>query len=406
MRARHERVFGKLVPDLMQSAQKHTVPAGETLFYEDDPAPELFLHYSGKCVLSQHAEPIGEARRYDLLDPAATLGGLPHQVRATAVSDCKFLRWSVADLWQTPALVDMMRRYLAQSSIEAQMRRDQLAAPVHYRGDSAQLYTGPFVFKNSTMIIALCDADLDPVRNLLPDGLTLFRPKWRKRDSLFIALADFPHAYPDHTPDARFRYTETTFFVPVRYKGRLGLYVPYIYPSTYEPILLGREIYGFPKRLGETRFQSDFSEVSLHVDGEQYLAFEGLKSEPASEPRLVRALSEWMGIPGRMTEVAFRIGDTLLDTIGIPLYRRVSVYNHKRIPAATSTQDAPDYAVNTLTQAVFSVMQWHEIAQIHDGKLIMRGGPLRTANVELREAYFTRLDMRLSTGRLLRDYNR
>ena len=43
-------------------------------------------------------------------------------------------------------------------------------------------------------------------------------------------------AHPDSQPDATFSYTETTVFVPVRYKRQLGFFPAYIYPSTYEPI--------------------------------------------------------------------------------------------------------------------------------------------------------------------------
>jgi CRP-like cAMP-binding protein len=395
--------------DLIGSAESCVFAAGETLFVEGDPSDTLILLEQGTCMLSQNAEPLGEAPPEALLDPVAALGGLPHTIRATAITNCKCLRWSVMELLQRPDFVATTRRYLAATLLQVQSRRQELTAPVHYRNEQAQLPAGPFVFKNMTMLIALCDANLDSVRERLPDGLSLFRPTWRKRDSLFIAMADFPLAYPDHTPSARFKYTETTIFAPVRYKGKLGLFVPYIYPSTYEPILLGREIYGFPKQLGMTTFDTSPASTqtaSLTVDGEPHLDFTYDQTEPASEPRLVRALSDWMGIQGRVTESAFRLGDALLGSIGIPLYRRVSVYNHKRVPAANTSQSAPVDAVNQLTRAVFSVTHWHDIRRITQATLTMRGGPLRTAGVTLKESYLTRLDMRLSTGQALRDYDK
>jgi len=120
---------------------------------------------------------------------------------------------------------------------------------------------------------------------------------------------------------------------------------------------------------------------------------------------LLRALSDWVGVPGHVTEAAFRIGDNLLSAMRVPLYRRVSVYNHKHIAAANSTHDEPAYDVNSLTRSIFSVTHWHEIAKISDPQLNVNAGPLKNADVVLREAYYTKLNMRLSTGITLNNYN-
>ena len=399
-------ILGDLSPEeqnqLLALAQRRTIMAGEALFTENDSSPVLFLLLSGQCMLSQNAVPIGAARPDDWLDLIPTLGGLPHTIRAIAMSDCDLLSWPLTDLWQPPFFAVAARRYLAKTLLQTQTRLKELVAPIPYLGDSAQLSPGPFVFKNATLVIALCEANLDAVRDSLPAGLTLFRPAWRTRETLFLAMADFPVAYPDHTPAARFAYTETTCFVPVRCGRKLGLFVPYIYSSTYAPILLGREIYGFPKRLGYTIFDAGY--VSLQVDGVDIFHFSYRQTESTGEPQLVGALSDWMGIPGRVTEVAFRIGDTLLDAMRVPLFRRMTVYNHQRIPSVTTTKTAPVYAVNALTQAIFSVTQWHKIARILNPELTVNESPLKEFHLTLRDAYFTKLDMRLSTGRVLRDY--
>jgi acetoacetate decarboxylase len=53
-------------------------------------------------------------------------------------------------------------------------------------------------------------------------------------------------------------------FVPARFGSGIGLYVPFIYPSAWEPILLGREIYGFPKRLGKTALALNRRDAETH----------------------------------------------------------------------------------------------------------------------------------------------
>jgi len=390
---------------LRDKAETVQLDAGRTLFAEGDPATWLILPQSGQLMLSRDAIPIGLAKKHDLLDLIAVLGGLPHTQRAIAQTNCTVMRWNMAELTQNNAFSDVVRRYLAENLTRIGSRVDELEAPVHYVDESAQPHVGPFVFPNTTMVMALCDANLDFLRPLLPPDLTVFRAAWRKHDSIFIALAQFRDAHPASHPNATFSYTETTVFVPVRYKRQLGFYPAYIYPSAYEPILLGREIYGFPKRLGLTAFtEHDPNQVQFTVDGSTQLALTYRQSESASEPRLIRAMGDWLGVEGRLTETAFRIGDTVLDTMQVGLKRRMGVFNHKRVLSAKAIESNRVYDINQLTQAVFTVEGWHSIEQLTDAQLRIADGPLLRADVQLREAYKTCLDMRLSTGRILKDY--
>lgn len=387
---------------LLAQADRRTFAAGDVIWYEGDLAETLDVLAAGRCTLSRNGQPRGDLHPSALLDPAAALGGLPHRVKVTAAEDGARLCWPVAALWDCAPFRETARRWLARELVSAQDRRDTLAAPVHYADGRAQIAPGPFMFEDVTLIFAFCDADLDPVRAILPEGLRLFRRPGRRRDSVLLALADFPTAYPEDDPAARFGYTETTVFVPVRAGRRIGLFVPYIYPSAYEPILLGREIYGFPKRLGLTTLDSRCA--ALSVDGDSHIALAWAAQESSDEPRLVRALMDWIGLEGWSLSLAFRAGDTLRRVMQLPPFRRVSVYNHKRILAADAARDRPAYAVDQLTHAVFGVLRWYQIARLRDPALDVIAGPLAGTGITLREAYRTQLDMRLSAGRVVRDY--
>lgn len=398
-------VFMDLSPAEMESflklAHLRNLAAGETLFQEGDIPAGLWLLRGGRLMLSRDAQPEGPAQPGTVLDVIVSLGGLPHTRRAIALSDCALLHWPASAL-DFPPFAAAARRYLSGALLQTGERLAALEAPVHYASDGADLSPGPFVFDDVTLVMAFCDAGRDALDLPLPDGIARFRGPGGGRGGVLLALADFPQAYPDHTPQARFAYTETTCFIPVRRGWRLGLYPAYIYPSTWEPILLGREIYGFPKRLGNTVFSE--KSVALSVEGTPYAALTWTSETNASEPRLLRAFSDWLGIEGRITETAFRVGDFLLEAMRSRLYRRISVYNHKRIPGAASALARPVYDVDMLTQAIFSVAHWERITRLQDAALTIPDGPLRHAGLRLREAFYTRLDMRLSTGRVIRDY--
>ncbi len=400
-------VFSDLHPDVHAAlhalAQTRRFAAGETLFYEGARADTLYLLAAGRCALSYGREARGDIHSGALIDPIATLGGLPHSVKTTAVEECEVLCWSVEALWQSGPFADAARRYLATALQETQARLRHVTAPIHFAdAASAALVPGPFLFEGVTLIFAFCEVDLDAVRAGLPEGLSLLRRPGFKSGPVILAIADFPNAHPEADPPARFAYTETTYFVPVHFGRHFGLFVPYIYPSTWEPILLGREIYGFPKRLGHTMFGSN--EVSLAVDDAEYFRLRWESAEASSEARLVGALMNWIGIERHMASAAFEAGEVLRRAMRLPAYRRVDVFNHKRILAADATHAAPTCAVDCLTRATFGVLRWHQIARLRDPALHVTGGPLADAGLALREAYRTQLDMRLSAGRVVRDY--
>lgn len=402
----HLPVFQDLSADsqnaLLAAATSRTLAAGDVLCYAGNAPDTLYVLVEGTLIATRSDRPPQTLTAPALLDPQATLGGLPHTVKIEAHTACTLYGWPLNTLWSSSEFSAAARRYLAAELYAIQVRLDTLEQPVHYTNARAAISPGPFRFDDVTMIFAFCDADLSSIRDTLPGGVNLLRRPGRRRDSVLIALADFPASYPVHDPDARFGYTETTVFAPVRFRHSAGLYVQYIYPSAYEPIVLGREIYGFPKQLGLTTFESQ--RVTLRVDRAPHLDLTWDALVGVEEARLVRALVEWLGLEGRSAALAFQAGDVLRKTMGLPPFRRVGVFNHKQILAAHATLGAPAYAIDQLTHAIFGVLTWYQLARMRDPQLEIHGGPLTALNLDLREAYRTQLDLRLSAGRVMRDY--
>lgn len=381
------------LPDALSLAEQVTVAAGTTLFAEGDAPRYAWMRLSGHCMLSQDAAPLGEARSGELLDALAVLGGIVHSQRAIAITECQFVRWELAQLEQHAPFQRVARAYLAGRTLHAETRNAELEAPIHFVGDGAEVAPGPYVFDHSTLLFLFCDAYVMDVA--LPAGLSAVS------HSALIVLAQFRGAHAEAHPQARFSYTETTCFIPVRYGVRPGLYVAQIYPSTWEPILIGREVYGFPKRPGRTAL--DAGRAELVVDGERLLRAQWSHQQSASEAQLVGAFGTCFGVQGRLTAGAFAIGDMLLAALRVPFYRRVSVFNHKRIAATVSRSGAALYDVDQLTEVIFSVQRWNRIERVSDAALDA-GGVLQGWHIHLREAYLTQADIRLSTGRVVRDY--
>lgn len=386
-----------LFEPVMHLAEEVQIPAGTTLFQEGDSSDYAYLIKSGKCLLSQNAKPVGTAQKTAILNLGVVLGSLPYTTRAICQTDCVFYKWDMSQLWHNEIFSRKARQHLVQQIDFSLKREEQFIAPIHYQGNSAQLNAGAFEFPSSQIIFAFCHAELSSLQ--LPDGVS------RMGNSLLIAFASFPNGRYANAPEKTFNYGETTFFVPVRVGATLGLYVPYIYPSSYEAILLGREIYGFPKRLGHTWWEMHDQLAALRVDDEILLKLGwGDYGTSSSEAQLVGAMGGLFGVQGKLTSAAFRVGDTLLNLMNVPFYRRISVFNHKLIPDITTKYDEPVYAVNQLTQAIFQVERWHNIEKLSNPQITEVGRMFQNWHIQVREAYQTKLDMRLSTGRLVRDY--
>lgn len=379
-----------------------TLEAGSVLFYMGDPITHLDQLQGGRVQITDktNATHILEAGAW--LDPIPALGGLPHRHKAVALEPVTLHRWNIESVWENAAAQDVARRLLAETLESAEERLKQLTAPLHYRNDRADLMAGPFRFENVVMIFAFCDAEKAALEGLLPPRLNLLQRPARQKGTVLLVFADFPHCYPEHTPTATFGYTETTVFIPTRYKTAWGLYIPYIYSSIYEPLLLGREIYGFPKRLGETRFHPQG--VNVTVDDEPLAVFEWQGAEGVTETRLIRALSDALGVMGQAAAMAFEVGEVMRKVIRLPAHRRVDVYNHRRILSPAATYDTMEYEIDQLTRATFGVLGWEQLAHLRDPQLKVQGRALLPFDLTLREAFRTVLHLRLSVGRVVEDY--
>lgn len=393
-----------LLPDQLRSelsliATERSLNTGDVLIYEGNAPETLFLLIEGEIHLTRHQRGREVLYAPAIVDEASILSDQPHKSRAVAASACRLLEWSAQTLLEDTSFRDAARLQLGRSLVAAQSRLADLNAPIHYAVGRG-VNTGPFIFENASIVFAFCEADPQPILDTLPDGLSLLQIPGRTRAPIFITFADFPTAYPEHDMTAQFGYTETSIFVPVRFGATPGVYLPYLYPSAWEPILIGREVYGFPKRLGHTILSAQGA--SLSVDGLRNLVLSWESTKQSSEVELVGALMGWLGIERHLAAAAFQVGDLARSIVGLPPHRRVDVFCHKRVPSVSSTVSLPHYDVDQLTHAVFGVLRWHQVMKMTDPELSVIGGPLAHANILLRDAYKTRLELRLSSGKVER----
>jgi len=100
---------------------------------------------------------------------------------------------------------------------------------------------GPYRFMNREFFIITYQTDPELLRQIIPSVLEIIEPVVKYE---FIRM-------PDSTGFGD--YTESGQVVPVRYRGEEGVFILSMYLDCNAPIVGGREIWGFPKKLAKPR---------------------------------------------------------------------------------------------------------------------------------------------------------
>ncbi len=117
---------------------------------------------------------------------------------------------------------------------------------------------GPYHFVNREFFVITYETDMDALRAVVPEPLEVSEPIVKYE---FIKMPD---------SNGFGSYTESGQVVPVTYQGEQGGYVHAMYLDDLSPIVAGRELWGFPKKLAT---------VSLEVHSETLvgkLAYDGI----------------------------------------------------------------------------------------------------------------------------------
>lgn len=104
---------------------------------------------------------------------------------------------------------------------------------------------GPYRFFDREYVIITYRTDPEALRAVVPEPLEVGEPLVKYE---FIRM-------PDSTGFGD--YTESGQVIPVRYQGQDGVYVHAMYLDDDAPIAGGREIWGFPKKLGNPKLSHE-----------------------------------------------------------------------------------------------------------------------------------------------------
>src|SRR5262244_3178290 len=120
---------------------------------------------------------------------------------------------------------------------ESEVKRRAFAMPL----TSPAFPIGPYRFVHREFLIITYRTDPRKLRELVPEPLEIDEPLVKLE---MIRM-------PDSTGFGD--YTESGQVIPVTYEGRAGSYVHAMLLDNHSPIAGGRELWGFPKKLGSPK---------------------------------------------------------------------------------------------------------------------------------------------------------
>jgi acetoacetate decarboxylase len=189
---------------------------------------------------------------------------------------------------------------------EDEVRRNAFAMPIH----NPAFPPGPYRFIDREFLIIAYRTDPDALRKVIPAPLQFVEP---------IVKFEFINM-PDSTGFGH--YCESGQVIPVTLDGVAGGYVHSMYLNDHPPIAGGRELWGFPKKLGspELRVHTDtlvgtldYSEfrVATGTMGYKHRALdaEAVKQSLSTPSFLLKIIPHVDGTPRICELVQYRLSD-------------------------------------------------------------------------------------------------
>jgi acetoacetate decarboxylase len=103
----------------------------------------------------------------------------------------------------------------------------------------------PFYYRGVRQIAVAFETDADTVLDALPAPLAI-------NDPATVVVSFYEYPWTTFGP-----YNEAILSIPVEHRGRPMVYIQHICVTTEPPMLGGREIWGFPKKLAAIEFRSE-----------------------------------------------------------------------------------------------------------------------------------------------------
>jgi hypothetical protein len=378
--------------ELLVSLDRRRLPAGALLFEQGTAADGLYFLSSGEVALESSGELItlsGEEPQLLGLPSLVERTARTASVRAYTPIDVAFL--PAARFWEmlgrSPSLGTAVLAHLVSDvrRFHDDQRRLRRAFDGYFVSPNAMLSPGPYEAEPFEQHAFVVEVEHTALQALLPEGI---RPS---ANAALVVFASYPRFRAIDQPAERdMSFREASLLVPCRlHDGRLALWVVESYADGYAPIVLGREIFGLPRRFARTR-DGGGKRLDLDVGAGPLLRASWRDQRPLD--------GDWLrDVRGRFGDAFAPLG-ALLFGEGAPV--RVSLVARRQVPSAGLEQ--PDaLAVDDVVEVPLTVRGASDVARLEGADTLFFRPWLVAGRCILGSR--ARIDMRWGAPRVLAD---
>jgi hypothetical protein len=388
---------------LTEHARTRKLPRGFVLTHEGELGDDVYFLRSGELAVWRAGRLITLLEGPRIIGLTSSLDAQPRTASLEVLRDAE-LSSVRGDVFRklVAERADLSAAVIAQLSLELreawrEQEFDRQAVDDFFETPSARLVPGPYTADVELRAFVMRD-EATRLKALLPPGCA---PLPGLEDSWLLLLSHFRDVHSEHVQGRTYSYREVTPFVPcLGPDSQPGLFCPELYPDNYLAILLGRELYGFPKRMG--RVHRGPTHVSLAV-GHRLVLRAGWSEEREGDAAMVGAhmASALTPLPSLVTSAVGKVAS--LFTSRRRLWPSVNVLVRKQIPEASSVYDARAMRIDELVRVPFhleavggfSVLESPEVRFFQDDFFL--GG-------EARVAFKQDLKFTFGAGTVVHDY--
>jgi len=347
--------------EFLKEARHVRLQRGTVLTREGEKADDVFFLLDGELsvTVKGRLQALLEAPR--AVGLLALLDGQPRSASLEVFRNAELVRLSgdgfralmASRLSFTRAVVDALSKEMRDAF--AQQERDRAAMDDFFESPSAHLVPGPYAAGPVEMLAFVMRDDAARLKALLPPGCA---PLPGLEDTYLLTVDFFEdvHSKAEAGRGRKFSYREVTPFVPCVGPDLVpGLYCPELYPDNYLAIVLGRELYGFPKRLG--RVERGVGQVTLTSGHRLVLraSWDRVRSCRASE--LGAHLAKTTGrvkLPDLAARAVGQLFEAFTHERTQVLWPKVPVLVRKQIPESSSVYERR-LAIDELVRVPFEL---------------------------------------------------
>lgn len=379
---------------------------------EDAEADDVYFLVAGEVMVTVGGRVVNLLRAPKTLGLLAAMEGQRRSASLKSMSEVELYRLSRADFGElrriSPAFNENLIAYLLGElrDLYRTVGESQKHFDDFFISPNAKLVPGPYVGDPFEMYIFVMRDQPEKLERLLPKGL---RPAPGFGGKYLLTFNFFTRVYSKNPAggEATFAYRETAPFIPCLGPGlRPAAFCPELYPDNFLAITLGRELYGFPKRFGQTRKtdnQIDLllaNRLILRASWEAVAALDTRSLTARLGEVLLGSKGGWMS--GAIASPISAAIDFMGRQTNPSMWPSVPVLVHKQIPDASSALQEV-LAIDQLVEIPFEVSSLSSVSELTGAALKYLSDDYFLGG-ECLGAFVLQMGFSFGKGRMLSDY--